>query len=121
MWDYQSTQNHWDATTSNFIFPPEGGIVATDWERSEKADFAADLGRLMAEITHSVNQHGGVFAEHLAAVYCSELLSHWEKDSLLFRAKFYQATSTLCIARNGWLSRQDRLALVLQAFALLSK
>jgi len=127
MWDYQSTQNHGDATTSNFIFPPEGGVVAIDWERSEKADPAADLGRLMAEVTHSVNQHGGNFAEggvfsnHLATAYCNELVSHWEKDSLVFRARFYQATSTLRIARNGWLSRQDRLALVLQAFTLLSK
>jgi len=127
MWDYQPTRNHGDATTSNFIFPPEGGVVAIDWERSERADRASDLGRLMAEISHSVNQHGGnfaeglVFADHLATAYCNQLPSHWEKDSLLFRAKFYQATSTLRIARNGWLSRQDRLALVLQAFALLSK
>ena len=126
MWDYQSSQNHGDATTSNFIFPPEGGIVAIDWERSEKADPASDLGRIMAEITHSVNQHDGDFEEgrflanHLALTYCSELLSHWEKESLLYRARFYQATSTLRIARNGWLSNQDRLALVLEAFALLS-
>jgi|APSaa5957512576_1039674.scaffolds.fasta_scaffold11457_2 thiamine kinase-like enzyme len=127
MWDYKATQIHGDATSSNFIFPPEGGVVAIDWERSEKADPASDLGRLMAEITHSVNQHGGdfaegnVFANYLATAYCNELHSHWEKESLLYRARFYQATSTLRIARNGWLSRQDRLALVLQAFALLSK
>ena len=127
MWDYQPTRNHGDATTSNFIFPPEGGVVAIDWERSERADRAADLGRLMAEVSHSVNQHGGnfaeglVFADHLATAYCNELLSNWDKESLVFRARFYQATSTLRIARNGWLSRQDRLALVLQAFVLLSK
>ncbi len=127
MWDYQQVQNHGDATTSNFIFPPNGGVVAIDWERSEIGDPAADLGRLMAEVTHSVNQRGGNFAEglvftnHLATAYCNELHSHWEKDSLMFRARFYQATSTLRIARNGWLSRLDRLALVLQAFALLSK
>jgi hypothetical protein len=127
MWDYQATQNHGDATTSNLIFPPEGGVVAIDWERSERADPASDLGRLMAEVTHSINQHGGsfaeggVFANHLATAYCNELLSHWEKETLIYRARFYQATSTLRIARNGWLSRQDRLALVLQAFALLSK
>ncbi|MBT7989035.1 MAG: aminoglycoside phosphotransferase family protein [Anaerolineae bacterium] len=127
MWDYQATQIHGDATSSNFIFPPEGGVVAIDWERSEKTDAAADLGRLMAEVTHGVNQHGGdfaegnIFANYLATSYCNELHSHWERESLLYRARFYQATSTLRIARNGWLSRQDRLALVLQAFALLSK
>lgn len=127
MWDYQATQIHGDATSSNFIFPPEGGVVAIDLERSEETDQAADLGRLMAEVTHGVNQHGGdfaegnIFANYLATSYCNELHSHWERESLLYRARFYQATSTLRIARNGWLSRQDRLALVLQAFALLSK
>jgi len=127
MWDCQSTQVHGDATSSNFIFPPEGGVVAIDWERSEKTDPAADLGRLMAEVMHGVNQHSGdfaegnVFANYLATAYCNELHSHWERESLLYRARFYQATSTLRIARNDWLSRQNRLALVLQAFALLSK
>lgn len=127
MWDYEAAQNHGDATTSNFIFPLEGGVVAIDWERSESVDPAADLGRLMAEITHSLSQQGGdfveasAFADHLSAAYCTHLHSHWDKESFIFRARFYQATSTLRIARNGWLSRQDRLALVLQAFALLSK
>jgi len=126
MWDYNATEIHGDATSSNFIFTPKGGVVAIDWERSEKADPAADLGRLMAEITHSISQHGGdfaegrIFANYLLSTYCDVLDSHWEKDSLMFRSKFYQATSTLRIARNGWVSRQDRLALVLQAFALLS-
>jgi len=126
MWDYQQTQNHGDATTSNFIFPPDGGVVAIDWERSEIGDPAGDLGRLMAEITHSVNQRGGNFAEglafanDLAAAYCNQLSSNWNAESLVYRVRFYQATSTLRIARNGWLSRLDRLALVLQAFALLS-
>ena len=49
------------------------------------------------------------------------LNSNWNTELLVYRARFYQATSTLRIARNGWLSRLDRLALILQAFALLSK
>jgi len=127
MWDFQQTQNHGNATTSNLIFPPDGGVVAIDWERSEIADPAADLGRLMAELTHSVNQRGGNFAEGLsfandfANAYYNHLSSNWNTENLVYRARFYQATSTLRIARNGWLSRLDRLALVLQAFALLSK
>jgi len=126
MWDFHLTLNHGDATTTNFIFPPDGGVVAIDWERSELADPAADLGRLMAEVTHSVNQNGGDFAEglafanELAGAYCNELVSNWNTDRLIHRAWFYQATSTLRIARNGWLSRQDRMALVVQALALLS-
>jgi len=127
MWEYQQTQNHGDATTSNFIFPPDGGVVAIDWERSQTADPAADLGRLMAEVTHSVNQHGGdfseglAFAQELADAYCASLPASWDAERLLYRARFYQATSTLRIARNGWLARLDRMALVLHAFALLSK
>ncbi len=127
MWDYQQTQNHGDATTSNFIFPPGGGVVAIDWERSQTADPAADLGRLMAEITHSINQHGGNFAEglafakELADAYCASSPASWDTEQLVYRARFYQATSTLRIARNGWLARLDRMALVLHAFALLSK
>jgi len=127
MWDFQSTLNHGDATTSNFIFPPEGGVVVIDWERSEAADPAADLGCLMAEVTHSVNQHGGnfsegqTFAQQLAEKYCCYLPSNWNTIALLHRTQFYQATSMLRISRNGWLSKFDRQSLILHAFALLSR
>ena len=127
MWDYPPVLNHGDATSSNFVFPAEGGVIAIDWERSDFADPAADLGRLVAEITNSINQHGGNFsegqilAEELGNVYGSFLPDTWDVESLLQRSRFYRAVSTLRIARNGWLSRQARLGLVLQAFALLSK
>jgi hypothetical protein len=81
---------------------------------------------LIAEIIHSVNQNGGDFTEGLAfsnhsiAAYCSEVSSKWESESLMYRVRFYQATSSLRIARNGWLSRMDRMALVIHAIALLS-
>ena len=100
--------------------------MAIDWDCSEAADPAADLGRLMAELTHSVNQYGGNFTEGLdisnalAAAYCNQMSSNWDTESLVYRARFYQAIGTLRIARNNRLSRQDRLALVLRAFALLS-
>ena len=127
MWDFLPTLNHGDATTTNLILPPEGGAVAIDWERSEFADPAADLGRLMAEVAHSVNQFGGDFSEGvffaaaLAAAYCKEVNSKTNLDNLMRRSRFYQAASTLRIARNGWLHQKDRLALVLQAFSLLSR
>ena len=126
MWDFCPTINHGDATTANFIFPPQDGVVAIDWERSELADPAADLGRLMAEVAHSINQNGGDFAEaqifnqHITNAYLSSIPPEWDGGALLQRALFYQATSTLRIARNGWLSRQNRLGLILEAFALLS-
>jgi tRNA A-37 threonylcarbamoyl transferase component Bud32 len=127
MWDFDPTINHGDATTANFIFPPQDGVVVIDWERSELTDPAADLGRLMAEVAHSIHQHGGDFAEaqvfnqQITDTYLSLLPAEWEAGALLQRALFYQATSTLRIARNGWLSRQDRFGLTLEAFALLSQ
>ncbi len=126
MWDFQPAQTHGDATTTNFIFPRKGGMVAIDWERSGAADPAADLGRLVAEVTHSIDRYGGSIAEalfvteHLKHTYTKTLPSERNTQGLLDRARFYQAISTLRIARNGWLSRMDRTALVLQALALLS-
>ena len=109
-----------------FIFPWEGGVVAIDWERAKFADPASDLGRMMAEISHSIKQHGGSAVEaqpfvfSLAQAYCQALSGDWDKNALLDRARFYQALSTARIARNGWVSRLDRTALVAQAMALLS-
>lgn len=117
---------HGDATTSNFIFPWDEGIVALDWERFDVADPAADLGRLMAEVSHSINQHGGSvaeaepFIEHLVAAYVKALPAGWDSTALLQRARFHRAASTLRIARNGWVPRLDRTALVAQGLALLS-
>jgi len=117
---------HGDATTTNFVFPTPDQVVAIDWERLGVADPAADLGRLMAEVSYSVSQHGGSVAEaipfvqHLATTYRQALPDDKDPASLLERARFYQASSTLRIARNGWISRLGRISLVTQAFALLS-
>ncbi|NIM09394.1 MAG: phosphotransferase, partial [Planctomycetales bacterium] len=55
---------HGDVTTSNLIFPDgRTGVVAIDWERSQRGDPAEDLGRFLAEVTHSLSQHGGTAAE----------------------------------------------------------
>jgi aminoglycoside phosphotransferase len=125
MRDFTPVLNHGDMTTTNFVFPAEGEVVVIDWERLEVADPAADLGRLMAEVTHSITRHGGSvpealsFVEHLTESYREALPDDWDAASLLERARFYRASSTLRIARNGWLSRLERTALVAQAMALL--
>jgi aminoglycoside phosphotransferase (APT) family kinase protein len=117
---------HGDATTTNFVFPKQGGVVVVDWERLYVADPASDLGRLMAEITHSINQHGGSigeaepFIQHMVDTYRQALPADWNADALVGRARFYRASSILRIARNGWVSRLDRTALVAQAMALLA-
>jgi len=126
MHNFTPTFTHGDATTSNFVFPGDGGLVVIDWERFKVADPAADLGRLTAEVSHTIDQQGGNVAEaipllqHLADAYRQALPADWDAGALTERARFYQATSTLRIARNGWLSRLDRMALVAQALALLT-
>lgn len=126
MREFKPALSHGDATTSNFIYPWEGGMVAIDWERSAPADPAADLGRLKAEVMHSLKEHGGSaaealpFLERLQAVYLSALPADYNFRDLELRVPFYQALSTLRIARNGWVSRLHRTALVAQASALLS-
>jgi thiamine kinase-like enzyme len=123
---YTPTLTHGDATTANFIFPWTGEVVAVDWERLHVADPAADLGRLMAEVAHSIKQHGGSVAEalpfvqRLATAYSQALPTGTDVEALMERARFYQASSTLRIARNGWVSRLDRMGLVAHALALLS-
>jgi len=125
MRDFTPVLNHGDMTTTNFVFPADGEVVVIDWERLEVADPAADLGRLMAEVTHSIVRHGGSmpealsFVEHLTDAYRSAVSGTWDSRALLERTRFYRASSTLRIARNGWLSRLERTALVAQAMALL--
>jgi hypothetical protein len=41
--------------------------------------------------------------------------------AVVSRASFYHASSALRIARNGWVSRLDRMGLVAQAMVLLAK
>jgi hypothetical protein len=124
--DFAPCLTHGDTTTTNFIFPRKGGVVVVDWERLCVADPAFDLGRLMAEITHSINQHGGnvreaePFIQHMADAYRQALPTDWDGEAIVERARFYRASSTLRIARNGWVSRLDRTALVAQAMGLLA-
>ncbi|MBM3695758.1 MAG: hypothetical protein FJW79_07490 [Actinobacteria bacterium] len=123
---YLPTYVHGDATTANFVSPPEGGLVAIDWERMWVTDPAAELGRLAAEVAHAVARYGGDGAEaeevgeFLEQAYLGCLPADWDAEELANRARFYQAASTLRIARNGWLPRLERSQLVTRAVALLT-
>jgi len=124
MSDYPPTWLHCDATTSNVIVAGDS-LVAIDWERMHVSDPAAELGRLLAEITHAVTRFGGSAAEarDVAALATSAYLAavprEWDGAALLRRARVHQAGSTLRIARNGWLSREERVTLVAHGMALL--
>jgi tRNA A-37 threonylcarbamoyl transferase component Bud32 len=125
---YTPALTHGDATTTNFIFPDQAGaLVAIDWERAKVTDPAADLGRMMAEITHSLTRYGGNIGEafplldHFQAEYSRNITNASDPVPVLGRSIFYQAISALRIARNGWLPRLERMHLVAQAFALLAR
>jgi thiamine kinase-like enzyme len=126
MIDYIPTFIHGDATTSNFVFSWSGDLVAIDWERMNTADPASELGRLMAEVAHSIQQYSGDYHEaqellrFTSSIYCQALPSNGDRDALLYRSRFYQASSTLRIARNGWLPALQRTGLAAQALALLA-
>lgn len=125
MQDYVPVHIHGDATTSNFIVPGEGSLVAIDWERMWIADPASDLGRLTAEVAHGIVRLGGNDDEAAEIIrfaqqaYLNALPPGWDREALAHRARFYRAASTLRICRNGWLPRLERMNLVAQAMALL--
>lgn len=124
--DFGPTLIHGDATTTNFVFPSAAGVVAIDWERLALGDPADDLGRLAAEVAAGIRSHGGPAEEAEATVgriltaYGAAAGAGRVDEPFAERFRFHRASSTLRIARNGWLPQTDRLRLVAQASALLA-
>jgi thiamine kinase-like enzyme len=123
---YTPALTHGDATSANFLLPDDESVVAIDWETMAVRDPAFDLGRLAAEVSHCVEEHGGqgeeaaAVVERLYGAYLALVESEEEAAALRRRARFYQASSALRIARNGWVPRLARMALVGQAMGLLT-
>lgn len=123
--EYKATLCHGDATTTNFIFPSQEEMVSIDWERLTVADPATDVGRLLAEVNYSLRHQGALgsevksLADITLAAYSGARPFEGVSDGFMERTRFHQASSTLRIARNGWISRSDRRLLVTQALALL--
>lgn len=122
---------HGDATTGNFVFDGAGALVALDWERAQIGDPAADLGRLLAEVGHSLRQQGQGQTAASALLQATKdsyrvcsagetprPAEWWER--LRSRARFYEAISMLRIARNVWVGLPFREELVRRAGALLA-
>jgi len=124
--DFGPTLIHGDATTTNFVFPSAADVVAIDWERLALGDPADDLGRLAAEVAAGIRSHGGPAEEAEAAVgriltaYGAAAGAGRVDEPFAERFRFHRASSTLRIARNGWLSQTDRLRLIAQASTLLA-
>jgi aminoglycoside phosphotransferase len=112
---------HGDATPTNFLFPG-GRAVALDLERLRVADRLWDLSWVAGELKHAWawrtgGFHGaepfirGFFAAYLAALPGGPSLA----PRLYSLNPFYMALAELRIARNAYLSREYRGALVAEA------
>ncbi|MBA3875886.1 MAG: hypothetical protein C0498_02950 [Anaerolinea sp.] len=107
--DFDATLIHGDATTTNFVFPTATEVVAIDWERLAPGNPADDRGRLAAEVAAGIRSHGGPAAEadavveRILASYGAALGSGRIDEPFVERFRFHRASSTLRIARNGWL------------------
>ena len=115
---------HGDATVANFIFSSPNRLTAIDWERAGAGDPAADLGRFLAEISHSIRHHGGTAEE--ACVFCHAAIASYleqagaeAKSMCRSRVRFHRAVSLLRIARNPWELWRMKLDLIEQAEQLL--
>lgn len=127
MQDYIPTRIHGDATTTNFVLLEGGSVVAIDWERMKTADPAADMGRLAAELAHSLRKNGADSQEvqtHVEAcfqAYFEGAGAMVGEEAFRKRARFYEGASLLRIARNGWIPRLERMTMVAQAMAILGR
>lgn len=113
---------HGDATPTNFIFTPEGGVAGIDFERMKTADPVYDLGMIAAELKHGFFwRTGGLcasepFIGHFYESYAGDVE---EFRGLTGRNPFYMALAELRIARNLYLHRGYRKALAHEAFRCL--
>jgi Ser/Thr protein kinase RdoA (MazF antagonist) len=112
---------HGDATPTNFLFP-DGRCVAVDLERLRLDDRLWDLSYLAGELKHAWGWRTGhpeaseaairhFFTAYLAALPAAPGLA----DRLFALNPFYMALAELRIARNDYLSRDYRLALIAEA------
>jgi len=112
---------HGDATPTNFLFP-DGRAVALDLERLRVADRLWDLSWVAGEAKHAWAWRTGDFsgAERFISRFFAAYLAALSPEPALARRvyslnPFYMALTELRIARNAYLSREYRAALVAEA------
>jgi len=105
---------HGDANPTNFLILPDGGVVATDLERTGSCDPALDLGFLAADVLHLTRQYGGSppLADRLISALHAGYLSQGGSASGPLRAGLFLAIGLWRIARNSWLPARHRKWLV---------
>jgi aminoglycoside phosphotransferase len=112
---------HGDATPTNFLFP-DSRVVALDLERLRLADRLWDLSWVAGELKHAWawRTGDGAGAEGFIGRFFAAYLAVLPAGAALARRiynlnPFYMALAELRIARNPYLSRQYKGALVAEA------
>ena len=117
---------HGDATPTQFIFARDHDLTVIDLEHLRRADAAADLGRLAAELKHQFFWRTGdrwssePYIQHLYGSYGRFAGDAEDFERLTRRAQFYMGCDELRICRNHWLDLGYRRELVDEARACLA-
>jgi aminoglycoside phosphotransferase len=122
MWEDNQVLVHGDATPSNLLFGQGIKVIAIDLERMRRADRVFDLGRIAGELQHFFLQANGnkLGAEPFIGHFLWEYACHFpDRDrafhSITARLPFQLALTLLRIARNSWVSANQRQRLVEEA------
>lgn len=126
MWEDNQVLVHGDATPSNLLFGRGLSVIAIDLERMKRADRTFDLGRIAGELQHHFLQATGnkQAAEPFIGHFLWEYACHFPDRDRAFhaiteRVPFQMALTLLRIARNSWVSVQQRGRLVDEAKNIL--
>jgi aminoglycoside phosphotransferase (APT) family kinase protein len=125
MWEDNQVLVHGDATPSNLLFGGGLSVIAIDLERMKRADRAFDLGRIAGELLHHFLQAGNKpGAEPFIGHFLWEYACHFPDRDRAFRSitgrlPFQMALTLLRIARNSWVSANQRRRLVDEAKGIL--
>src|SRR5262249_50278932 len=122
---FQPAMIHGDPNAPNFLFPTAGGLTVIDWEHLTTGDPAADLGRLLAEITHSARElqprrNPAFLRAVLLRAYQAAVPGAAGWGPFVQRARFFEAMGHLRIAQNTWLPVDTRCWLAEAGARLLS-
>jgi hypothetical protein len=122
MWQDRQVLVHGDATPSNFLFDQGSNVTAIDLERMKYADRAFDVGRIAGELQFSFIVASGnkrdaePFIGHFLWEYCCHFPDRERTfSSVTARVPFHMALTLLRIARNNWVTADNRRRLVDEA------
>jgi serine/threonine protein kinase len=126
MWEDNQVLVHGDATPSNLLFGRGLSVIAIDLERMKRSDRTFDLGRIAGELQHYFLQDSGdkYGADPFIGHFLWEYACHFPDRERAFhsitgRLPFQMALTLLRIARNSWVSAQQRGRLVEEAKIIL--